>query len=199
MKKLVIYIHGKGGNIKEIDHYKQMFKDYDMIWFDYHSDNLWAAKKELTCFFDLCSKKYEYIILIANSIGAYYSLYSLNNKKIDKAFFISPIVNMEKLIYDMMNQANITEEELKEKQEIKTDFGETLSWIYLCYAKEQKIEWNINTFILYGEKDALTTYETISEFAKNIGASLTVMPNGMHWFHTDEQMKFLDDWIKSNL
>lgn len=147
----------------------------------------------------MCSKKYEYIILIANSIGAYYSLYSLNNKKIDKAFFISPIVNMEKLIYDMMNQANITEEELKEKQEIKTDFGETLSWIYLCYAKEQKIEWNINTFILYGEKDALTTYETISEFAKNIGASLTVMPNGMHWFHTDEQMKFLDDWIKSNL
>ena len=25
--------------------------------------------------------------------------------------------------------------------------------------------------------------------------SLTVMNNGEHWFHTDEQMNFLDDWI----
>ena len=24
---------------------------------------------------------------------------------------------------------------------------------------------------------------------------LTVMENGEHWFHTEEQMKFLDEWI----
>ncbi len=27
------------------------------------------------------------------------------------------------------------------------------------------------------------------------GAELTVMPNGEHWFHTEEQMQFLDRWI----
>ena len=37
--------------------------------------------------------------------------------------------------------------------------------------------------------------ETISAFAKRIGAELTVMPNGEHWFHTEEQMRFLDGWI----
>lgn len=84
MKKLVIYIHNKGRNIKEIDQYKQMFKDYDMIEFDYHSDNLCDAKKEFTCFFDLCSKNMN--ILNASSIGSYYSLYSLNNKKLIKPF-----------------------------------------------------------------------------------------------------------------
>ena len=26
-------------------------------------------------------------------------------------------------------------------------------------------------------------------------ASLTVMPEGEHWFHTEEQMAFLDNWI----
>ena len=31
--------------------------------------------------------------------------------------------------------------------------------------------------------------------ANSIGASLTVMPGGEHWFHTDKQMRFLGEWI----
>ena len=46
-------------------------------------------------------------------------------------------------------------------------------------------------------KDNLTSIETISEFAGRIGASLTVMKDGEHWFHTEEQMEFLDDWIRN--
>ena len=34
-------------------------------------------------------------------------------------------------------------------------------------------------------------------FAKTHGAELTVMEEGEHWFHTDEQMHFLDNWIIS--
>ena len=36
-------------------------------------------------------------------------------------------------------------------------------------------------------------------FARRIGASLTVMEDGEHWFHTDEQMRFLDGWIKKSM
>ena len=35
----------------------------------------------------------------------------------------------------------------------------------------------------------------MSDFASKMGISLTVMNNVEHWFHTDEQMNFLDDWI----
>lgn len=42
---------------------------------------------------------------------------------------------MQKLIYDMMKSAHVTEEELYKKSKIATDFGETLSWKYLCYVK----------------------------------------------------------------
>ena len=35
----------------------------------------------------------------------------------------------------------------------------------------------------------------MSRFAARIGAPLTVMPGGEHWFHTPEQMAFLDAWI----
>ena len=108
---------------------------------------------------------------------------------------MSAVVDMEKLIGNMMMWANVTEQELVEKSEIPTDFGETLSWSYLCYVREHPISWRVPTRILYGEKDNLTSIETISTFAKKVGAALTVMPNGEHWFHTEEQMRFLDDWI----
>ena len=49
--------------------------------------------------------------------------------------------------------------------------------------------------ILYGSRDNLTSHETITAFAKAHGAELTVMDGGEHWFHTDEQMQFLDNWI----
>ena len=36
-------------------------------------------------------------------------------------------------------------------------------------------------------------------FAEEHRAGLTVMPGGEHWFHTPEQMQFLDDWMKKLL
>lgn len=124
---------------------------------------------------------------------------ALSKMKIKKGFFISPIVDMEKVILNMMTLANVSEQLLKEKQTINTSFGETLSWNYLNYVRNHPIKWNIPTEILYGENDYLTSLETISDFAKNNNAGLTVMKNGEHWFHTKEEMDFLDQWIKSKL
>lgn len=97
----------------------------------------------------------------------------------------------------MMMWANVTEDELCSKKAIQTDFSETLSWEYLRYVREHPIVWTVPTHILYGEKDNLTDYETVSEFASQVNATLTVMKNAEHWFHTEEQMKFLDKWICS--
>ena len=42
----------------------------------------------------------------------------------------------------------------------------------------------------------MTSLETVRAFAEQHDAVLIVMENGEHWFHTDEQMQFLDDWIR---
>lgn len=199
MRNLVIYVHGKGGSAEEAKHFQPLFAESDVIGFDYKSQNPWEAKSEFSQFFDFHSKEYDSVILIANSIGAFFSMNALAEKKISQALFISPIVNMEKLITDMMMWSNVTESDLQSKKEIPTKFGETLSWDYLCYVREYPIEWGIPTCILYGEKDNLTSGETISEFSNRINADLTVMDDGEHWFHTDEQMKFLDDWIINSI
>ena len=116
---------------------------------------------------------------------------------IEKAFFISPIVDMEKLICDMMRWEGVTEKELKEKRIIRTAFGEDLSWDYLAYVRAHPLEWKVPTYILYGSEDNLTGYDTITAFSNKHNAKLTVMQGGEHWFHTDEQMLFLDKWIKT--
>ena len=36
----------------------------------------------------------------------------------------------------------------------------------------------------------------LSAFATQHHADLTVMPDGEHWFHTKEQMQFLDHWVR---
>ena len=196
MKNAVIYIHGKGGNASESEHYKPLFPDRDVIGLDYKTFAPWETGKEIHIAVEELKAEYDSIILIANSIGAYFSMYADIDTLIEKAYFISPIFDMEKLITDMMAWANVTEEELKNKGVIHTDFGEDLSWEYLCYVREHPVEWNVPTDILYGSRDNLTSYNTISAFAEKHSANLTVMENGEHWFHTDEQMKFLDKWIK---
>ena len=104
---------------------------------------------------------------------------------------------MEKLICDMMQWANVTEAELEQRKIIPTEFGEELSWDYLCYVREHPLNWLGPTSILYGENDNLTSLETIKDFAEKQGASLTVMKGGEHWFHTEDEMRFLDEWIRS--
>lgn len=103
---------------------------------------------------------------------------------------------MENLIANMMAQANVSEKELREKGEPDTSYGEKLSWKYLCYVRQNPIYWTAPTHILYGENDDLTPFETVCEFANKTGATLTVMKNGEHRFHTKEQMRFLDNWIR---
>lgn len=199
MKDLVIYVHGKGGSAEEAKHYRPLFPDSDVIGFDYHAQTPWEAKEEFPRFFDLHSEGYDSVILLANSIGAFFSMNALGEKNISQAMFISPIVNMEQLIANMMMWSHVTENELKTKKEIPTEFGETLSWEYLCYVRKHPIKWSVPTCILYGGKDQLTSWEIVSGFADQIGAKLTVMKDGEHWFHTEEQMKVLDQWISSSI
>lgn len=199
MKKAVLYVHGKGGNAGEAEHYKPFFAGCDIVGMDYKSEFPWETKNEILDEYERLTNKYSSVIIVANSIGAYFTMNALQGKAVERAFFISPIVNMERLITDMMTWANVTESELKEKQEIITPFGETLSWKYLCYVRENPIVWKVPTEILYAENDNLTAFQTVSDFANLTNASLTVMSGAEHWFHTKEQMNFLDEWLTKAL
>jgi len=196
VEELVLYIHGRGGSAAEGEHYKPLFPGREVIGLDYRSSNPWETGEEIREAVDRLKDECEGIILIANSIGAYFSMNAGIGKLIDRAYFISPIVDMERLICEMMHKSNVTEEQLRAEVMIASAFGEDLSWDCLCYVREHSVVWEVPTNILYGSMDGLTDYETIEAFAKEHGAKLTVMEQGEHWFHTEEQLQFLDGWIR---
>ena len=194
--RAVVYVHGRGGSASESGHYKALFPACDVIGLDYKDAAPWEAGREINKAIKEIKASCDGVILIANSIGAFFAMNADIEGDVEHAYFISPIVDMEKLIRDMMAGAGVTETELRERKIIRTDLGEDLSWEYLRYVREHPARWRAPTDILYGSGDHLTPADTMTAFAREHHASLTVMENGEHWFHTDEQMQFLDNWLR---
>ena len=196
MKDLVLYIHGKGGSADESGHYRPLFPGSDVMGLDYKNYTPWEAGEEIREAVEKLKNKYDGITLIASSIGAFFSMNAGIGSLIGRAYFISPIVDMERLILNMMDWAGVTEDRLKAEGVIRTSLGEDLSWEYLSYVREHPLKWEVPTKILYGSRDDLTSYETVTAFAGKHRSGLTVMEGGGHWFHTDEEMRCLDEWIR---
>ncbi len=196
-RRAVLYIHGKGGTAAEAEHYKPLFPGCEVFGLDYHGQTPWEAGKEIRAAVGTLKLRFDRVTLIANSIGAFFSLHADLDLLIDRAFFISPVVDMEAMILGLMAASQVTEEDLQARGKIPTDFGEDLSWEYLQFVREHPVCWNVPTAVLYGGRDTLVPFASVAAFAEKTGAALTVMDEGEHWFHTPEQMRFLDAWIVS--
>lgn len=209
--KVFIAVHGNMSN-KE-DEVIKIFADkitnmgYQMLSFDLPEHG--ERKKDLTylcnvqnCVNDLeliieyAKENFDEINLWACSMGAYFSLLAYKDENINQCLFLSPVVNMKIIIDNMMSWANVTEDELRVKQEIKTDFGQTLYWDYYKYVKDNPITtWDKRTAILYGDKDNMQNEDIINDFCNKFDCELTVVENGEHFFHTHEQLDMYKKWI----
>lgn len=93
MKKAILYIHGKGGSYLEAEAYKKNCVGFDIIGVDYKDYFPWSVEKQIKTAYDKVHKKYKHICLLANSIGAYFAMYALQNCQLEKALFISPVLD----------------------------------------------------------------------------------------------------------
>lgn len=206
-KKCFLYIHGKHGFKEEAKSFAEIVgaKGWQVLSIDLpeHGErkqevdtfNPWNVVPELNMILKFMHQHFSTIALRANSIGAWFSMQSFTGLEFEKCLFVSPILDMEKLIQDMMQWAAVSEERLKEESLIPTNFGETLSWKYYEYVKGHPVtKWQCQTHILYADKDNMTNRDTIDSFVDKFQASLTVIENGEHWFHTPEQLEVLKRW-----
>ena len=93
----------------------------------------------------------------------------------------------------------MTPEQLCEKGEITTEFGQTLSWRYLCWVRQHPLDgWQIPTAILYAGQDTMTSRGTVTTFAQKHHAELTVYEPGEHWFHTPAQLDAMQTWERAH-
>lgn len=160
----------------------------------------WHAVPELRAVWDYARPRWTHIALRATSLGAWFSMLALADEPLEKCLFVSPVLDMARLIRNMMGWAGVTEAELEARQAIETAFGETLSWPYYQYALAHPIaSWLCPTAILYAERDDLTERPVADAFAARFGCGLTVVPDGEHWFHTPAQLDALRRWEEANI
>lgn len=151
---------------------------------------------DLKTIIEYAKKNYNEINLWACSIGAYFSLLAYKNEKINRCLFLSPVVNMEMVIDNLMLLSNVTVADLEEKLEIKTRFGQILYWDYYLYVKNNKItNWDKDTYILYGDNDNIQDINTIKKFSTSFKCNLLLLNGGEHYFHTEEQLNYYIKWL----
>lgn len=134
--------------------------------------------------------------LFACSMGAYFSLLAYRDLALKECLFLSPVVDMERLIGNMMKGAGVSEERLKAEKEIKTPYG-PLYWDYYWYVKTHPVDaWAKPTAILYGSADNVSEPAAVAGFAARFNCKLTELERGEHYFHTPEQLGYFRQWLK---
>lgn len=136
------------------------------------------------------------VSLFGCSVGAYFGMLAFADEPLRQALFLSPVVDMARIIRNMMTWFDVSEERLRREGEIETP-AQTLYWDYYQYVLEHPVEWNVPTAILYGGADELCEYEYVKAFAGRSHADMTVLEGGEHYFHTDAQLSFLRQWLQA--
>jgi len=209
---IYIYVHGKLSSKEDAQAFaeKAISKGYQILSFDLpeHGDRknenyscmVWNGVHDLEVIARYVRQNWNDTCLYGNSLGAFFSLLAYKDLPLRKCLFVSPLLNMERLIQNMMKYISINEQILKEKREISTPMGETLYWDYYCYVRENPIDkWNVPTAILYGSEDNLTEREIVESFTKRFSCDLTVLEGGEHWFHSKQQLTILDKWLDKHI
>ena len=196
VKRVAIYIHGLHGSAQEAEDFAFLKDKYDVVGLDYQDGNPWELKETIQQEFKKLAKGYDEVVVIANSIGAFYACEYLADFDIKRAFFISPIVSMFQNIVDLMSMYDIKDKELREKGIIELEDGTVLSYDFYQHVSNEEDHWEIPTDILYGAYDDVVYTGSMLEFLENHPlAKLTVKSDSEHYFESEEEKEFIKDWM----
>lgn len=160
----------------------------------------WEVLPELKTVMDYAKANWKHIFVRAVSIGAWFSLLAFGNENIDGFLLSSPLLDMENMIFNLMEYAGITEERLKAEGEIPTDTGNTLSWKYLCWVREHPVcTACCNISVLYATGDGMIPRCVIDSFAEKNICRLTILQGGQHWLHTADELEAVKRWETDEL
>lgn len=210
-ERLYLYLHGQGGSKEEALAFGRIAcaGGWQVLAIDLpgHGERAgeasrfypWHIVPELRQVMGFARTRWRQIALYANSIGAYLGMCSFAGEELARSLFVSPVLDMARLIGERMRSAGVEEARLAREGQIPVDDGPPLSWEYLTYARAHPItRWESPTFLLYAGQDHLTSRDTVENFARHFGCRLTVMEEGEHWFHTPPQLAVLDAWTRAH-
>ena len=154
-------------------------KGYQVLGIDLHVEHKpWEVLPLLNEVCDYLYNNWKSVSVRANSIGSWFSLLALQNKKVDQALFVSPILDMKEFVDDLSTRED-----------------DYYGWVI----NNPITHWDAPLFILRPEVDLFVSEEVGRDFISRHQCHITIMPDGEHWFHTAKQLAFLKEWEESTV
>lgn len=154
---------------------------------------------ELRAMYAFARERARKVSLFGCSMGAYFELLAFADAAIERAWFLSPVTDMERIIHNLMAVCHVSEEEFRRRVVVDNEI-EPLYFPYYEYVRSHPIErWPHRTQILRGERDGLCEASRVEAFAERFGCELTEQEGGEHWFHTEAQLEFFRAWLRERL
>jgi len=174
--KVFLYVHGMHGHKEEAEAFAEVAcpKGYQVLGIDLPVMNKpWEVLPLLDEVKEYLYSNWESVSLRTNSVGTWFSLQVFQGEKVDKALFVSPLLDMRRFIENMPSR--------------EEDY-------YQWVLEHPVTSWNIPTCVLKPDVDLVVSDEVGKEFVATHYCDVTVMKGGEHWFHTPEQMAYLKQW-----
>ena len=123
-RRVYLYVHGKNGSAAEAARFARTAcpAGWQVLAVDLPEHGArkdspeklvpWVVTRELQAVYARMQPVWKHIRVYGVSIGAWFAMQALQTQQPEKALLVSPIVDMEKLILDLMQQAGVTEEQL---------------------------------------------------------------------------------------
>lgn len=163
------------------------------------STEVWPAEAlaDLDKILTWADEHWSEVSIFAVSIGAYLSLLACADRPIRRAWLLAPMTDLLTMIQNSMEVAGVSEEQLQMEGTVTTPAGENLSWPYFSFvAANPPSHWPHCTEILHASSDQTVPVEHSIAFAERFDASLKILPDAEHWFHTPDQLRQLGTWLQ---
>ena len=180
-EKVFLFVHGLHGNKEEALAFAEVAvpKGYQVLGVELPLESKpWEVLPLLNEVCDYLYNNWKSVSVRANSIGSWFSLLALQNKKVDQALFVSPILDMKEFVDDLSTRED--------------DY-------YRWVINNPITHWDAPLFILRPEVDLFVSEEVGCDFISRHQCHITIMPDGEHWFHTAKQLAFLKEWEESTV
>lgn len=176
--KVFLFVHGHGGNKEEARAFADVVNHlgYQVIGIDLPvmemPDRVMELLSDVTQYL---KQNYRSINVRANSIGCWFAMLAFQQGGLDKALFVSPLLDMKAFI----------------------DSADDKDERYYEWVVSHPIErWDAETFILRPQRDAVVAEKVYEAFLSLHPCQVEIAENGEHWFHTADQLEILRQWEK---
>lgn len=214
-EKVFLFTHGRMGSKDDAQLFASIAEEfgYQTISFDLpeHGERKENSSYKCTIFncmedaktiAEYTFKNWAYVSLYGCSLGAQICLQTFCNDTVfpfEDAIFLSPIIDMNYLIDQMMEWFNISEYQLRNQKFIETPIDVLTIDQYDFYRTHPISIWPFQTNILFGAKDNLQNQRIHSEFLESFGGILTISDTSEHPFMAPDDRNILTNWYRMTL